>query len=103
MHYGCSEAEKECFYGVERGRAQLLKDAEAEGLRARGIDAIKDRECAVQFHPRGRGGGKQAAPGLGNLNARVTFRALQTARKCKIRKYHRDELCPSVLAETDRV
>jgi hypothetical protein len=78
MQYGRSEAEKKCFNSIERGRAQLLKDSKAKRLGARGIDTIKDREYAVQFHPRGSGGGKQATPGLGNLNARVTFRALQT-------------------------
>ena len=84
MHYGRSEAEKECLNSIKRGRAQFLKDAEAEGLSARGIDAVKDREGTVQFHPRGAGGGKQTTPGVGNLNARMTFGALQTARKCEI-------------------
>jgi hypothetical protein len=84
MHHWSVEPEKECFNRIECGRAQFFKDAEAEGLRARGIDAIKDRECAAQFHPRGSGSRKQATPGLGNLNARMTLRALQTARKCEI-------------------
>ena len=50
--------EKEALDDVQRGRAQLLEDAEPESLSDRRADTIEDCVCSCAFDPLGAARGE---------------------------------------------
>ena len=72
-------AAKELLDGVERGLGEFFEYAEAEGLRARGINPIEDGDRTTALDPGGATVGELAVASLGVLGAGKAFRALEAS------------------------
>ena len=70
---------KKPFDLIERRRAQIFEEAKPESLSGRRVDLIEHCVCSCALHPLGAAVGEHSAPGLGELDAGVPFRSLQTS------------------------
>jgi hypothetical protein len=89
VHHDRSAIPEKAFNLIQGPRGQRLKEAQAEGLRNRGINSIEDDVCARTLHPGGPGIGIKTMARFSELQARLPFGTLESPGKIEIGKRHR--------------
>lgn len=88
MQHGRGAIEKEALDYVQRGGIEFLEDTQPETLGDGGVDAVEGCVGAGALDPLRAAVRVQAPLCLGELDAGAAFGALQTSRKCEIRKHN---------------